>query len=110
MPLAALLARLAPPARAVVVPAAENIPTVRTVVSASALKSAGKVEDVVVVAGMPIESKTCVYNVDVDTDMAAKAIATNVETSTETEVVTIKKREYVRDADLDLNIDVPLSR
>ena len=103
MPLAAFVARLAPPARAVIVPAAENVPTVRTVVSASALKSAGKVEEVVAVAGMPIASKLCVYRVEVDTEMAAKTIDAKVDASTEAKLTTIKNREV----DLDLNIDVP---
>ena len=40
--------------------------------------------------------------------MAAKTIATNVEVSTEANVVTINKREQGRNADLELNIDVPL--
>lgn len=108
MPLAALVARSAPPARAVVVPAAENTATVRTVVSASALKSVGKVEGVVVVAGTPMPSKFCVYTVDVDRDMAAKTTATDIKASTGMEVVMIKRRDLETDADIDLNIDVPL--
>src|SRR5207247_9801278 len=73
MPLAAVVDRLAPPARAVVVPAAENVPTVRTAVGASTRKSAGRVEAVVAVAGMPMPSKFCVDAVLVDSGMAANA-------------------------------------
>lgn len=71
MPLAAVVDKLLPPARAVVVPAAANVPTVRTNVRASALKSAGKVEAVVAVAGMPIPSKFWLYGVAVESETAA---------------------------------------
>ena len=97
----ALVARIAPPARAVVVPAAENVPTLPAVVSASALKSVGKVEDVVVVAGTPMLSKFCVYAADVDRDMSPKTTTTNIKVSKEMEEVTIKKRHLATDADLD---------
>jgi hypothetical protein len=71
MPFAAVDDRLAPPARGVVEPAAANDPTVRTVDGLSARKSAGSVEGVVAVAGIPIPSKSCVAGVDVDREMAA---------------------------------------
>jgi hypothetical protein len=57
MPLAAEVDKLAPPALAVVVPAPAKVPTVRTAVSASALKSVGRLEAVVAVAGIPMPSK-----------------------------------------------------
>src|SRR6266436_1788388 len=108
MPLAADVDRLAPPARAVVVPAAAYVPTVRTAVSASALKSAGRVEAVVAVAGIPIPSKFCVYAVEVDRDIAAKTTATDIMASTEIEAVTIKKRDRDTDFWTDVDIKVPL--
>jgi hypothetical protein len=92
---------LAPPARAVVVPAAVNVPTVPTAVSASALKSVGKFEGVAVVAGTPMPSKFCVFAVDVDRDMSPKTTTTNIKVSKEMEEVTIKKRHLATDADLD---------
>jgi hypothetical protein len=63
MPLEADEDSAAPPARATVLSAAENVPTVRTcavlVESASTRKSAGRVDAVVPVAGIPIPSKVC---------------------------------------------------
>src|SRR6266516_422477 len=73
MPFAADVDRFAPPARAVVVPAAENVPTVRTTVWASALKSVGRFDGVVEVAGIPIPSKVWVYDVTAGIEMAANA-------------------------------------
>src|SRR5712664_2143585 len=108
MPLAAFVARSAPAARAVVVPAAENVPTVRTVVSASALKSVGKVEGVVAVAGTPMASKFCVYAVAVDRDMAAKTTATDIQASTEMEAVTKRRRDLATGVDTNLDIAVAL--
>ena len=85
MPLAADVDKLAPPALAVVVPAAAKVPTVRTVVRASVLKSVGKVEAVVAVAGIPMPSKFCVYAVVVDKDIAARTTTTDIKAITEIE-------------------------
>jgi len=93
MPLAAVVDKFAPPARGVVVPAAEKVPTVRTVVSASALKSVGRVEAVVAVAGTPMPSKFWVYALDVDKDIAAKTTQTEINASTEIEELMMKKRD-----------------
>ena len=62
-----------------VVVAAANVPTVRTVESLSTLKSAGRVA----VADVPIPSKFCVYAVEVDKEIAAKTTATDIKASTE---------------------------
>jgi hypothetical protein len=76
MPFAATVERFGPPALAVVVPADENVPSLRTsptveVGVASARKSTGNVEGVVDVAGTPMLSKVWVYVVLVETDIAA---------------------------------------
>src|SRR5438094_3675513 len=73
MPLAAVVDRFAPPARAVVVSAAANVPTVRTVEEMSTLKSTGSVEEDVALLGMPIPSKVCQYALPVVIEIAAKA-------------------------------------
>src|SRR5215470_13501634 len=75
MPFAATVERFAPPALAVV-PADENVPSVRTSPTveggvASARKSTGKLEGVVDVAGMSMLSKFWMYVVLVDTGIAA---------------------------------------
>src|SRR5437016_7673035 len=72
MPFAADVDRFAPPARAVVVPAPANVPTVLTVDCASALKSIGSVDDDVEVAGIPIPSKFCVYGGETGTEIAER--------------------------------------
>src|SRR5262249_38925139 len=82
MPFAADDDRFAPPARAVVVPADANEPTVRTADGLSALKSVGRVEGVVAVAGIPIPSKFCVAAVDVESEMAACSTVRSAATAT----------------------------
>jgi hypothetical protein len=104
MPLAALVDKLAPPALAVVVPAAAKVPIVRTAASASALKSVGRVEAVVAFAGMPMPSKFCVYAVEVDKDMAAYTIKTDDKAASAIAANRTKKRD--RDTDLGLNLDI----
>src|SRR4029453_11367091 len=84
MPLAALVDRLAPPARAVDVRAAANEPTVRTVDGLSTRKSAGSGGAVVAVAAMPRLSKFCEYGEPVGIAIAADRTAASRDTSATT--------------------------
>jgi hypothetical protein len=107
MPLPAEVDKLAAPALEVVVPAAVKVPTVRTAASASALKSVGRFETVVAVAGIPMPSKFCVYVVVVDRDMAAYTTKTDAKAASEIAAIRTKKRD--RDTAWGIDLGIRLS-
>src|SRR3954463_7105842 len=79
MPFAAVADRLAPPARAALLAAAPNVPTVLTLLSASTRKSAGKLLGEAAVAGIPIPSNACEVGKAVGMEIAAEmAMVTSV--------------------------------
>jgi len=76
--------KFAPPTCVVAVPADAKVPTVRTVVGLSALKSVGSVA----VAVVPIPSKSWIYGVVVDNDTDAFTLCSGKAASIKARIVT----------------------